>query len=206
LRRSLSHLLLVAGLISIFSLFSRSGEAAGIQKSGPQIWPGRLQVGVNLIGGQSGFNTFSISGYKLTTDISGLLKQFDPMSLWLGGGFNYTAGVSNCFVGNGFFGDTTCGHDLQFWAFVMFAFDRLSIPLVPFVRVGLAADAIFLGDITTGGAFGLRFGAGVHYWLLRFLGLGIESNFTLGPSFFDHNFDTRFYGTWDIGIGARFAF
>lgn len=200
-----SHLLLVVSLISALLLTTGGSAAAEVQKSGPQVWPGRFQVGVHLIGGQAGFNGPSITGYKLTTDFSGLLKNFTPMSLWLGGGLNYTAGVSNCFVTrSGFITESNCGHDIQFWAFVMLAFDKLSIPLVPFVRAGLAGDVLVVG--VTGGAFALRFGAGVHYWLFRFLGLGLESNFSFGPSFFGGNIGTRFYGTWDIGMGARFAF
>jgi hypothetical protein len=93
------------------------------------------------------------------------------------------------------------------WAFVMLTLEKLiPIPLVPFVRVGLGGDVLFYNP--TLGAFIFRFGGGLHYYLLKWLGVGFETNFTFGPGFyndFTHN-GTGFYGTWDFGLGARFAF
>ena len=40
----------------------------------------------------------------------------------------------------------------------------------------------------------------------QWLGLGIETNFTVGPGFYPNGVGTLFYGNWDFGIGARFAF
>jgi hypothetical protein len=178
---------------------------ADIQKSGPEEFPGKFQVGFHPLGGQTGFNLNSVSGYKLTADFSGLLKSMDKLGLWLGGGFNYTAGIFGCYA-YGFGVPSSCGHDLQFWVFVMLTMEKLvpKIPLVPFVRGGVGGDILIFS--TTGGAFAVRVGGGVHYYILKNLGLGVETNFTFGPSFFPAPIGSGFYGNWDIGLGARFAF
>ena len=36
----------------------------------------------------------------------------------------------------------------------------------------------------------LRFGGGVHYYLLKWLGLGVETNFTFGPGFYGNGVGT----------------
>ena len=65
----------------------------------------------------------------------------------------------------------------------MLTFEKLiPIPLVPFARAGVGGDVLFYGN--TAGAFVLRFGGGVHYYLLKWLGLGVETNFTFGPGFY----------------------
>src|SRR5262245_33211698 len=103
---------------------------AEIQKSGPQKWPGKLQLTVHPLGGQIGFNGDAFSGYHLSADIAGLIKEFDKFTLWLGGGFTYTPGFFLCnFARNGaFYG---CGHDIGLWAFIEFDLDKLGweIPL-----------------------------------------------------------------------------
>jgi hypothetical protein len=117
--------------------------------------------------------------------------------LWLGGGMNYAAGFYTCYVND-------CGGDLQLWAFVMLTFEKLiPIPLVPFARAGIGGDVLFYAS--NAGAFIFRFGGGVHYYLLKWLGLGVETNFTFGPGFYPNGV-TQFYGSWDFGLGARFAF
>jgi hypothetical protein len=201
-------------LLVVLLLAPSLAHAAEVQKSGPEVWPGKFQVGFHPLGWQTGFNGNSVSGYKLTADFSGLIASPEKLSVWLGGGMNYTAGVYGCFGGgtvNGvtFAGD--CGHDLQLWVFVMLSLEKIvtKIPLVPFVRMGLGGDVLFYND--TAGAFILRVGGGVHYWLFKFLGLGLETNFTFGPGFYGNgtgfgHIGTAFYGTWDFGLGARFAF
>ena len=180
-------------------LISSAPAGAQVQSHGPELFPGKLQVGVSVVGVQAGFETLSPSGYKLTTDIAGLIAPLSIGGIWLGGGINYTAGVFGCDVHN-------CGGDLQLWAFAMLTFEKLiPIPLVPFVRAGFGGDALFYDP--TFGAFIFRFGGGVHYYLLKWLGVGLETNFTLGAGFYNNvNGGTAFYGTWDFGIGARFAF
>jgi hypothetical protein len=184
------------------ALLSATPARAQVQTKGPEIFPGKLQVGVNIIGFQTGFTGQSPSGYKLTSDISGLIAQPGKLSLWLGGGLNYAFGIYGCYVVNAV---SNCGGDLQLWAFVMLTFEKLiPIPLVPFARAGVGTDVLFYGN--TAGAVVLRFGGGVHYYLLKWLGLGIETNFTFGPGFYGGNLGTHFYGNCDFGLGARFAF
>jgi hypothetical protein len=176
-----------------------------------QEWPGRFQVGLHPLGVQARFDGNSVSGYKFTGDVAGLLKSYDKFSLWLGGGFNYTYGSLSYTFSN---------HDMQLWAFAMMTLEKLiHFPLVPFVRAGIGGD-ILLYDVTggslTGGAFIIRVGGGAHYYVTKNIGLGVETNFTFGPGVypaavfggcgFGNNSCTSFYGTWDFLIGARFAF
>jgi hypothetical protein len=180
------------------ALLAATPAHAEIQKSGPQLFPGKLQVGVTVIGFQAGFVNQTPSGYKLTADIAGLIASPGKLSLWLGGGLNYAFGFYSCYV-------TDCGGDLQLWAFVMLTFEKLlKIPLVPFARAGVGGDVLFYGNVA--GAFVLRVGGGAHYYLLKWLGLGLETNFTFGPGFYGGGAGTLFYGNWDFGLGARFAF
>jgi hypothetical protein len=186
--------------LAAVALLASTPASAQVQSKGPELFPGKLQVGVTIIGFQAGFENLSPSGYKLTSDISGLVAPVSIGGIWVGGGINYAAGFWNCSNNN--FG---CGGDLQLWAFAMLTFEKLiPIPLVPFVRAGLGGDVLFYNN--DAGAFIFRFGGGVHYYLLKWLGLGVETNFTLGPGFYGNNGGTAFYGSWDFGIGARFAF
>ncbi len=188
----------IAVLTVAAALFTAAPAHAQIQTKGPELFSGKLQVGVTIIGFQTGFVNQTPSGYKLTTDIAGLIAQPGKLSLWLGGGLNYAFGFYACYVND-------CGGDLQLWAFVMLTFEKLiPIPLVPFARVGVGGDVLFYG--ATAGAFVFRFGGGVHYYLLKWLGLGVETNFTFGPGFYGNGVGTLFYGNWDFGLGARFAF
>ena len=189
----------IAVLTMAAALLAAAPAHAQVQTKGPEIFPGKLQVGFHPIGFQTGFNGNSPSGYKLTADIAGLIAQPGKLSLWLGGGINYAFGLFTCDISG------NCGGDLQMWAFVMLTFEKLlPIPLVPFARAGLGGDVLFYNN--TAGAFVFRIGGGVHYYLLKWLGLGIETNFTFGPGFYGPGTGTLFYGNWDFGLGARFAF
>jgi len=184
------------------TLLAAAPASAQVQTKGPEVFPGKLQVGFHPIGFQTGFNGNSPSGYKLTADFSGLIASPGRLGLWLGGGINFAAGFYGCYAFNGV---NNCGNDLQLWAFVMITFEKLiPIPLVPFARAGVGGDVLFYGN--TAGAFVLRFGGGVHYYLFKWLGLGVETNFTFGPGFYGNGAGTLFYGNWDFGLGARFAF
>jgi len=181
------------------ALLAASPARAEVQTKGPQVFPGKLQIGVHPIGWQQGFNDFTPSGYKLMADIAGLIAPVGFGGVWLGGGLNYTVGFYSCRR------NADCGGDLQLWMFVMLTFEKLiPIPLVPFARAGAGGDVLFYNDVA--GAFILRVGGGVHYYLLKWLGLGLETNFTFGPGFFPNGVGTHLYGNWDFGLGARFAF
>jgi hypothetical protein len=191
--RNLAVLTIVAALFA-----TAPAHATEVQSKGPEVFPGKLQVGFHPIGFQAGFANRSPGGYKLTADIAGLIASPGKLSLWLGGGINYAAGFYSCYL-------TDCGGDFQMWAFLMMTFEKMiNIPLVPFARAGVGGDVLFYNAVA--GAFVLRFGGGVHYYLFKWLGLGIETNFTFGPGFYPNGAGTLFYGTWDFGLGARFAF
>lgn len=192
----------IAVLTVAATLLAAAPARAQIQTKGPELFPGKLQIGFNPVGIQAGLVNQAPGGYKLMGDVAGLIAQPGKLSLWLGGGLNYTAGFYGCYVANGL---NDCGGDLQLWAFVMLTFEKLlPIPLVPFARAGVGGDVLFYGN--TAGAFVLRFGGGAYYYLLKWLGLGLETNFTFGPGFYGGGAGTLFYGTWDFGLGARFAF
>ncbi len=192
----------IAVLTMAAALLAATPARAQIQTHGPEVFPGKLQIGFNPIGFQTGFNGNSPSGYKLMADVSGLIAQPGKLSLWLGGGMNFAAGFYGCYVVNAV---SNCGNDLQLWAFVMLTFEKLiPIPLVPFARAGVGGDILFYGN--TAGAFVFRLGGGAYYYLLKWLGLGVETNFTFGPGFYGGGAGTLFYGNWDFGLGARFAF
>ena len=189
----------IAVLTMAAALLVAAPARAQVQTKGPEVFPGKLMVGAHIIGFQTGFVNQAPSGYKLLTDIEGLIAQPGKLSLWLGGGLDYAFGFYACNI-NG-----NCGGDLQLWAFVMLTFEKLiPIPLVPFARAGIGTDILFYGN--TAGAAVFRFGGGVDYWLFKWLGLGIETNFTFGPGFYGGALGTAFYGNWDFGLGARFAF
>jgi hypothetical protein len=197
-----------------------SARAAEIQKSGSEVWPGKFMVGFHPIGGQAAFDGFSTGGYKLSADFSGLIKPMDKVTLWVGGGFGYTYPIYTCgyVVNNGAVVAGGCAHNIQLIAFVTITMEKLlNIPLVPFVRAGLGGDILAYpsnAGTYSGGAFDFRVGGGIHYFLLKQLGLGLETNFTFGPGFFPaivtNNGNTGtvvgFFGNWDVGLGAIYAF
>ena len=193
-------------LVVLASALFASTAMAEIQKEGSEVWPGKVQIGVHPLGGQIGFNGNSVSGYKLAFDVAGLVAPLDKLSIWVGGGVNYTAGLYYCYSGAGVGIGAYCGHDIQFWAFVMLTFEKLvtKIPLVPFARAGIAGDILYFGQAA--GGVGPRIGAGAHYYLTKNIGLGFETNFTFGAAFHGPWNGTLLYGAWDIGLGARFAF
>jgi hypothetical protein len=194
-------------------------RAANIQKSGPQVFPGKFQVGVHPVGFQVTFDDRSSGGYKFSADFSGLIKGFEKISLWLGGGVAYAHPTYSCFggLGVGFGRGRGCAHDLQAWVFVRLTLEKImKIPLVPYVQAGIGGDIlVYSGDI--GGGVPVRVGGGIHYWLLKNLGVGMETNFSMGPGIYPSAVTVGgcgagsancigFFGNWDVGLGARFAF
>jgi hypothetical protein len=57
----------------------------------------------------------------------------------------------------------------------------------------------------TGGGAGFRFGGGLDYWLVKNVGLGAETNFTLGGVGYPGG-GSDFFGYWDFLLGVKFAF
>jgi hypothetical protein len=179
---------------------------AEIQKSGKQVFPGKLMVGFHPLGFQVGFVSGAGGfGYKLAADFAGQLKDWgaNGLQLYLGGGLNYGTNFTGNCVG--------CFHQIEIWAFVRLHLNRLNIPLVPWVQAGIAGlvgiyGGAFGGGISgTGGGAGLRFGGGLHYWIIKNLGLGVESHFNLGGVGYPGGV-AGFFGYWDFLLGMRAAF
>ena len=93
----------------------------------------------------------------------------------------------------------------------------LKIPLVPYVQAGLGGDVLVYGGSNLGGAFSIRVGGGIHYYLLKQLAIGAETNFSFGPGIYPlagtgvpcgagNGTCIGFFGNWDFLIGARFHF
>jgi len=212
-----THTLALAIALVTLSLSARPAHAAEIQKSGPEVFPGKFTVGFHPIGVQVAFEGRSTGGYKLDADFAALLKSMDKMSIWLGGGLSYANPSYSCSVA--FAG---CAHDIGFRVFVRITLEKLlKIPLVPYVEAGLGGDILAYasqagGGSNLGGGVPLRVGGGIHYWLLKNLGVGLETNFAFGPGIYPavgsincggaNTTCIGFYGNWDFLLGARFAF
>lgn len=202
---------LALALVVAASLFATRPAHAEIQTSTHQ-FTGKFLVGITPLGAQIRFDGTSVAGYKLQLDFSGKLKEMDKLTIWLGGGFNYTAGTYGFVFGN---------HDVQLWAFVMLTLEKLlKIPLVPFVRAGIGGDVLLYNasasGTLSGGAFAIRMGGGIHYYIIKQLGMGFETNFTFGPGFYPaavhgpcgggNTTCVNLYGNWDFGFGIRLHF
>jgi hypothetical protein len=180
------------------ALFAGSTAHAQVQSQGPEVFPGKLEASVEPIGAQAGFVNRSPTGYKLLADFAGLIAPVGFGGVWLGGGLNYSYGLSYCYFND-------CGGVFGLWVFAMMTFEKLiPIPLVPFARAGVGGDVLLYS--ATAGAFIFRVGGGAHYYILKWLGLGLETNFSFGPGFYPNGVGTLFYGHWDFGMGARFNF
>jgi hypothetical protein len=207
--RRLVPALLVAGLLA-----AAPARADTLQTSGPQIWPGKYLVGFNPFGLLVRFDGISTGGYHMTADFAARIRELDRLTIWIGGGLNYAHPSYSCK-----FNLTGCANDIQLWGFVMLSFEKmLNIPLVPFVEGGLAVDILPYGVASgtlTGGALSFRFGGGIYYWLLKHLGLGLESHIGLGPGFYPAavineggpmGTNVSLFGDWGLVFGARAAF
>jgi len=198
----ISKILVVVLALAVVHGAAQAGPE--VQKTGKQVFPGKLVLGLHPLGFQVGFvNNAGGTAYKLSADIAGLLKDWQGpgVQLYLGGGFNYATSIVGC-VG--------CAHLIEIWAFVRLHINKLNIPLVPFVQAGIAGlvgiygGAFTGGFIGTGGGAGFRFGGGLHYWIIKNLGLGVETNFNFGGVSAGNA--GGFFGYWDFLVGAQAAF
>jgi hypothetical protein len=188
----------IVAALALLLATAAPARAANVQTSGPEVFPGRFQASVAPIAGQVGFTNRSPTGYKLIGDFAGNIAGTGFGSVWLGAQLSYTFGLSNCYV-------VDCGGDFALWAYAMLTFEKLiPIPLVPFARAGVGGDVLLYQSIA--GAIAFHVGGGVHYYLLKWLGLGVETSITVGPGIYPQGAGTLFYGHWDVGAGARFHF
>lgn len=203
---------IISALAFVLLASSSLARADSVQTSGAQSWPGRFQVGFHPFGIQVRMDGLSTGGYHMTADFQARVRELDKVTIWAGGGFNWANPSYSCGLNL-----TGCANDIQLWGFVAFTFEKLlHIPLVPLVRAGLAVDILPFGvaaGTLTGGALALKVGGGLHYWIIRHFGIGIESAFAFGPGFYPaaviggpSGTNTSVYANWDFLIGARAAF
>jgi hypothetical protein len=183
-------------LVAVLLVSAAPQARAEIQKSGSQVFPGIILIGVHPLG----INLDLRSGdaaYKLAFDFS--VRVLDAkVGLYVGGGLGYAVAARPRFT----------SHDAQPWVFVLLTFEKLvSIPLVPYLQVGVGTDLFWQDGDFVLGTFALRIGAGFDYWLTKNVGVGAETHFTFGPTWSNTNpVIASFYGQWDMLFGARFAF
>jgi len=201
-------------LLALPLVLASSLAQAEIQKNVPQTWPGKIMVGVRPLGAQLSFtdtgwnNGFGPGNgnigfggrviYKLGLDVAGIVANLNKVTLWLGGEVNVGGRGNLAMIEPGIF----VGISLE---------KLLKIPLVPIIRAGVSGPLYipygFNGSVLFG-AFQVKFGAGVYYFLTKNIGLGGEVNFAFGPGFVKVNNDlaTGFSGYAELLAGARFAF
>lgn len=194
---------------------STTGGGTSTTKLSAHEFKGRVLLGANVLGGQVNMGVAGVSGYRLAIEANGLVARPGKLTLWVGGNFAFATAVPT----------TRPRHDVQLAAWVMLTFERfLKIPLVPSVRAGFALDFVLsdaLGMTTFDTniyAGGFRFGGGLHWYVTPRIGVGIDTNFTLGGASYPTLFSRAcvagptptttcggFFGTWDIGAGALFS-
>lgn len=200
------------GLVLALLLGFAGSAHAQIQKDGPQVWPGKIMIGARPLGVAVNFSGSAWGGlngnalavgdlvmYKFGIDVAGIVANFDKVTLWLGGEFNLGGRAYIAAIEPG--------------VFVQITLEKLlKIPLVPMVRAGISGPIYVpygFGGATTFGAFELKVGAGVYYFLTKNVGLGMDTNFAFGPGFASNGFGgtaVGFGGYWDFMFGGRFTF
>ncbi len=189
-----------------------SGVArADIQTKGPEEWPGNITFSARPLGVQLNFTsvaagnlttgvTDAFASYKLGLDIAGIIARMPKVTLWLGGELNVGGRANLAIVEPGIFVQITLEK-------------MLTIPLVPFIKAGISGPLYALYGYTgaaAGGAFDLKFGAGLYYFVTKHIGLGAETAFAFGPGFVKNTLTNGlivgFSGFWDFTSGIRFAF
>jgi hypothetical protein len=201
-------------LVVVASLWAaRPAHAAAVQTHGSEQF-GVLWLGVHPLGGSAFFTNNEPSIYKFGFDALGRIAQPGGLTLWLGGELNI-GGISNYVL-------------VEPGIVFQMTFERLiKIPLVPSVKIGVSggidnfygssgtcynpAVGLFQcgpGYSYTAGDFWAKFGGGLHYFIIRQIGLGFDTNFGLGAQFYKsggNNF-SAFRGYFDFLAGAVFTF
>ncbi len=199
-------------VVTLLLLSFGTAARAEIQTSGPQLWPGKIMVGVRPFGAQLLFNDAYVGrngrGYvygvgdrvlfKLALDVAGIVANLSKVTIWLGGEVNVGGRGNLAFLEPGIF--------------VQITFEKLlKIPLVPMVRAGISGPIYVpygYDEARVAGAAQLKVGAGAYYFLTKHIGLGADTSFAFGPGFqsINNNLGVGFIGSWDFTLGARFAF
>jgi hypothetical protein len=189
-----------------------SGVArADIQTKGPEEWPGNITFSARPLGVQLNFTsvaagnlttgvTDAFASYKLGLDVAGIIARFPKVTLWLGGELNVGGRAYLAIIEPG--------------VFVQITLEKmLTIPLVPIIKAGISGPLYALygyPGAAAGGAFDLKLGAGLYYFLTKHIALGAETSFAFGPGFVKNTLTNGlivgFSGFWDFTSGIRFAF
>jgi hypothetical protein len=197
-------------LAVVLLLSSTAARAAPIQTSGSEQF-GRVWIGVHPLGVQAFFDREDAI-YKLGFNILVRIANAGPLTLWLGGELNIGGEANYALIEPGLVFQMT--------------FERLiKIPLVPSVRVGISGGIDnYYGSGTcytpgvglfpcnnysfTAGDFWAKIGGGVHYFIIKQVGLGVDTDFGLGAQFYDQNGvrQSGFRGYFDFLAGAVFTF
>ncbi len=196
--------------LAILLLPSLAG--ADIQKNGPEAWPGRTELSAH-IGFQQGITSYfdggTPSGFKFFADYAYRVQKL----LWLDVGVDLVFGAGQCdllqncsYGGGGYTVDPHAGIKVKWLP---------PIPLVPYAKVAVEGIINYHRFCDDGGfALAGRISGGAKYFLLRNLGVGIETGFNAGPGFyngtdcagFNQKSHVEFYFAFDFGVGAEFIF
>jgi hypothetical protein len=200
-----------AAALLLVAIAFASRASADIQRSGPEIWPGKHELSAHL-GYQLGFASAvgDTSGMKLTGEYA---YRFHPF-VWFDAQLNQTFGLGPR--------DGLCAKDItkvcyrggwatQFAAGVKLKFVT-KIPLVVEVPILLGITGLYARECDDNAVAVpvARLGGGLKYFLKPRIAVGASVNFDMGPAFHDATVCktggryTDFYGTFDFQIGAEF--
>ena len=193
------------GPVALAAVLLGSAPARAEILHGQYTFPGKFMLGIRPLGAQvfltscgvgGGFGCYALGTYKMAIDFSGKIWENPKLTLWLGGEFNL-GGVANL-------------AQIELGVFAMMTFEKLipKIPLVPLAMAGLTfpINVIYgtgIGDFTSGG-FGVKFGGGAYYYIIKMLGVGGEMHFALAGAFANGN--SGWAGFWDFNAGIRMSF
>ncbi len=200
-----------AAVVLALSLLGVAHAHGDVQRSGPEVWPGKHELSANL-GYQIGFGQAvgDTSGMKLSGEYA---YRFHPF-VWFDAQLNQTFGLGAR--------DGLCAKDItkicyrggwatQFAAGVKLKFVT-RIPLVIEVPILLGITGLYArecGDDSVAVPVA-RFGGGIKYFLKPRIAVGASVNFDMGPAFHDSTSCkaggrfTDFYGSFDFQVGAEF--
>jgi hypothetical protein len=196
--------------LGLAMLLVSSVARADIQTKGPEEWPGKIMFSARPLGVQVNFNsvegagigttfTDAFASYKLGLDVAGIIASLPKLTIWLGGELNIGGRAYLAILEPGFFVQLTLEK-------------LLTIPLVPIIKAGISGPLYALYGFpgaSAGGAFQIKVGGGVYYFLTKHIGVGAETAFAFGPGFVHTvggGTGIGFSGYWDFTMGARFAF
>jgi hypothetical protein len=194
-------------------LLAARGGPDEIQKSGPEVFPGKNELSAHL-GYQAGFGGLyqNPSGLKLTAEYAYRFQQLAWFDVQLSNvfGFGSTAG----FCANTFDGSLCYRGG---WAFGIAGGVKLKwttpVPVVVETPILVGVDILYNRDCGDNGAAAplLRTGVSVKYFLTKKIGLGAGINFAFAPAFHGSGVDpcrrtsyTDFYGTFEFALSAEF--